>query len=56
MTTLILAMIGINITAAVISASPMMMTTGERIGDPMTRRPLRRHIRQLPPYKTALHH
>ena len=54
MTRLILAMIGINITAAVISASPMMMTAAERIGDPMTRHPLRRHIRQLPPVQDRL--
>lgn len=53
MTTLILAMIGINITAAVISAGTMMMTTAERIGDPMTRRPLRRHLRRLPTYIIA---
>ena len=46
-------MIGINITAAVISAATMMMTTAERIGDPMTRQPLRRYLRQLPAYIIA---
>ena len=46
-------MIGINITAAVISSGTMMMTTAERIGDPITRRPLRKHLKRLPAYIIA---